>query len=222
MQLHPSTPLLFAMKAPQIIRTASLAIAFLVSSLTAATLTFAPTKDAMVKIRFPDTNFGTDPLLQASNKSTYEKHIFAQFTVSGIPAGSTNVVAKLHLRSQTTVSSAPITAHTVSSTSWGEATVTWNNQPALGASLSTVSSFTSGSDGIWDVSTQVTGNGTFALGLDSTYIGGDVSFGSRDSATPPSLVMTYTPPPTYNIYHGNTHAHSSYSHDSAPTNTTPD
>jgi hypothetical protein len=66
----------------------------------------------------------------------------------------------------------------------------------------------------------VTGNGTFAIGLDGTF-SGDTTFTSKEGGVAPSLVVTYTPPSTYNIYRGNTHAHSSYSHDSAPTNTDP-
>src|SRR6185436_66927 len=63
-------------------------------------------------------------------------------------------------------------------------------------------------------------NGTFAIGLDGTF-SGDTTFSSKEGANPPQLVVTYTPPPTYTIYHGNTHAHSSYSWDSAANNQDP-
>src|SRR6185369_10796422 len=114
--------------------------------------------------------------------------------------GATGISAQLKLRSQTTGTGRSITAHTVSNTGWGEATLTWNNKPfPLGASLSTVSSHTSGQDSVWDVSGAVTGNGTFALGLDGTF-SGDTTFTSKEGANPPQLVVTYTPPPTYTIY----------------------
>jgi len=164
-----------------------------VGTVFADTLTFQPTKDAMVKFKFPDQNFGSDPLLQVSNQSGFQKHIYIQFTVSGIPTGATNIVSKLHLNSQTTGTGRSVSAHAVTNTSWGEATITWNNAPVLGTSLATVSSFTSGQDGVWDVSAHASGNGTFALGLDTTYTAGDTTFASSESTPVPSLVVTYTP-----------------------------
>lgn len=169
----------------------------------AMALTFAPTKDAMVKIAFPDQNFGTNTQLQASAKTSFQKHMFLQFTVSGIPTGATNIVAKLHINSQTTASSDPIVAHSVASTSWSETAITWNNQPALGSSLATVSSFTSGSDGVWDVSSYVNANGTFALGLDGGLTTGDTTFSSREGANPPSLVVTYSTASGISVINGN-------------------
>lgn len=204
----------------QLLRLAGL-LAALSASLTAATVNGVLNKDVMAKERFPDTNFGTDVQLQTSAQSGYSKIIYLQFTVSGIPTGSTNISAQLKLRSQTTATSRPITAHAVSSTSWTETGLTWNNKPfPLGTALSTVSSHTAGSDSVWAVGGHVNGNGTFALGLDTTFAG-DTTFTSEEGGVAPVLVVTYTPPVTYNIYRGNTHAHSSYSHDSAAQNTDP-
>lgn len=167
------------------------------SPVSADTLTFAPTKDVIAKEKFPSTNFGTDPNLQTSNQTGYRKVTFLQFTVSGIPAGATNLTAQLELRSQTTGTSRPVAVHGVSATGWSETGLTWSNRPALGSTLATVSSHTSGQDSVWAVTAHVTGNGTFALGLDSTF-SGDTTFGSRESSTVPSLVINYTvaAPPT--------------------------
>jgi hypothetical protein len=165
------------------------------------TLTFIDTKDAMVKEKFPDTNFGADLMLQASGEATFRKQSFMQFTVSGIPAGATGITAQLKLRAQTTGTGRSVTAHAVADTSWSGATVTWNNKPALGASLSTVSSHTAGLDTTWNVSAHVTGNGTFALGLASSFVG-DTTFDSRESSTQPTLVVSYntgTPPPPVTV-----------------------
>lgn len=186
----------------------------------AATVNGTLAKDVTAKEKFPTTNFGADAILQTSAQATYGKIIYLEFNVSGIPSGSTGISAQLKLRSQTTSSSA-ITAHSTT-TGWSETTLNWSNKPALGGTaLSTDSSHTSGTDSIWNVGGHVTGNGTFGLALKTTATS-DTTFSSREGANDPVLVVTYTPPTsTYNIYRGSTHAHSSYSHDSAASNTDP-
>lgn len=194
----------------------ALALAGLVSA-SAATVNGTINKDVAAKERFPTTNYGADTILQVSAQTGYSKHIYLQFTVSGIPAGSTGISAQLKLRSQTTGTGRSITAHAVASTSWTEAGLTWSNKPALGAALSTVSSHTSGADSVWAVGAHVTGNGTFALGLDGTY-SGDTTFSSKEGANAPVLVVTYTPPATYSVFRGNSHSHTTYtsSHGAVP------
>ncbi len=158
------------------------------------TLTFTPVKDATVKVAAPTSNFGTLSNLQVSTQSGFAKQVFLQFNVTGIPAGATVTSATLQLASQTTGTGRPVAAHTVSSTSWGETTVTWNTKPAMGATLSTVSTHTAGADTSWIVTSAVTGNGNKSFGLDSTFPG-DTNFHSRESgaATSPELVVVYQP-----------------------------
>lgn len=197
----------------------ALLVTFLATSLaTAATVNGTINKDVAAKEKFPTTNYGTDTIVQVSAQTGYSKIVYLEFTVSGIPAGSTGISAQLKLRSQTTGTGRSITAHAVSNTpAWTEGGVTWSAKPALGAALSTVTSHTSGSDSVWAVGTHVTGNGTFSLGLDGLF-SGDTTFSSREGANPPVLVVTYTPPAAYNVYFGNTHAHTTYtsSHGSVP------
>lgn len=186
-----------------------LAALLLPTALCAATVNGVLNKDTMAKEHFPADPFGSDVELQVSAQTGYQKIAFLQFTVSGIPAGATGISAQLKLRCTAGGTSRPITAHAVTSTSWTEAGLTWNNKPALGTALSTVSTHTAGADSVWAVGAHVTGNGTFAIGLDTTF-SGDTKFSSKEGATAPVLVVTYTPPPTYSIYRGNTHSHTSY------------
>src|SRR4051812_327613 len=81
---------------------AGLLLAAVAGSLTAATVNGVLNKDVMAKEKFPTTNFGADVQLQASAQTGFSKIIYLQFTVSGIPAGSTGISAQLKLRSQTT------------------------------------------------------------------------------------------------------------------------
>lgn len=158
------------------------------------TLTFAPAKDAMVKAAAPTTNFGTATNMQCSGQSGFAKQMFLQFNVTGIPAGATIVSATLKLDSQTTATGRAITAHSVTSTSWGETTVTWDTKPALGTARSTVSNYTAGSYAQWDVTPTVTTNANIAFGLDSTFAG-DTNFYAREggAGTAPSLEVVYQP-----------------------------
>ncbi|MES2697408.1 MAG: DNRLRE domain-containing protein [Verrucomicrobiota bacterium] len=174
-------------------RFAFLAVALSSAQLFAATATTVLNKDVMAKEKFPTQNFGTDVNLQVSAQATFQKISYVQFTVSGIPAGSTAITAELRLRSLTTGSSRPVAAHGVTDTSWTEAGLIWNNKPVLGGTLATVSSHTSGSDSVWNVSTHVNGNGTFALGVDTT-ISGDTTFSSKEGTDAPQLIVNYTPP----------------------------
>ena len=161
------------------------------------TLTFTPTKDAMVKYAAAGTNFGTATNMQVSGQSGFAKQMFLQFNVTGIPAGATVTSATLKITSSTTGTGRSVTAHAVSNTSWiesGTGSITWNNKPALGASLSTVSSHTNGVATQWSVTSAVTGNANRTFGLASSYAG-DTNFYSRESggATVPQLVVVYQP-----------------------------
>ena len=75
--------------------------------------------------------------------------------------------------------------------SWGELTTNYTNAPALGSQLATSASFASG---VWvslDVTSYVSGNGTYSFGvtnLSSTAI----SVASRESgADAPQLIIDF-------------------------------
>jgi hypothetical protein len=175
----------------------------------ADTVNGAIISDVAVREFAPTSNFGSDVSLRVAALASFQKISYLQFNVSGIPAGSTGISASLKLRSQTTVTSCPITAYAVASTTWTETGATWSNKPTLGSVLSTVSSHTAGADSVWAVGGHVSGNGTFALGLNTTFAT-ETLFSSREGTNAPVLIVTYTPPSTYSIYRGNTHSHSNY------------
>jgi hypothetical protein len=175
----------------------------------ATPLTFTAVKDAMVKEASPASNFGTSSQLQVSNQASYRKLAYLQFNVTGLPAGAHNITARLRITATTTATSRPLTAHAVSSTTWSETALTWDNRLALGAALSTVSSHTAGQESVWDVSDHVTGNGDFTIGLDTTFAG-DTNFVSDEGSPAPTLVVSYDTAATYKAYAGNTHSHTSY------------
>jgi hypothetical protein len=187
-------PVVFSGNTPKIIGDDSWTVDPVTGILTAGqTAATAVTKDATVKARFPDTPYGTETILQVSNQSGFEKQTFITFSVSGIPAGATIISAQVKLRCQTDGNGRSITAHTVTNTSWNEATLTWNTpKPTLGAALSTQTNHANGADSVWDVTGAITGNGNFTIGFDTTY-SGDTTFSSREGANDPVLVVYYQP-----------------------------
>ena len=125
-----------------------------------------------------------------------ERRAYVEFTVTGIPADSTDVTAVLRLWVSMS-SSATITARAVDPSTWAESTLTWNNQPPLGDTVASVTTVTAGQYRELDVSSHVTGNGTFALALTGSSTS-QARFTSTESTAgpPPELAVTWTPPDT--------------------------
>jgi hypothetical protein len=178
---------------------AVLALAALVSLLggvgaaQAASTTVIATEDTFTAQGTPDATFGSNGSLIV-NGPPGERRAYVKFTVTGIPAGSTEVRAVLRLWASRS-SSATFTARAAPS-SWTESTLTWNNQPPLGTAVASVTGVTAGQHREFDVSGYVTGNGTFALAI--TGSGTQARFISTESAarTPTELGVTWTPPTT--------------------------
>jgi hypothetical protein len=178
---------------------AVLALAALVSLLglddpaQADTTTVIATEDTFTAQGSPGTNYGSSGSMTV-NGPAGERRAYIKFTVTGIPAGATEVRAVLRLWASTS-SSATFTARAVAS-SWSESTLTWNTQPPLGTALASVTGVTAGQYDEFDVSGHVAGNGTYALAV--TGSGTRARFVSTESSarTPPELGLTWTPPTT--------------------------
>jgi len=152
------------------------------------TLSFPLEADASIKAGSPGGNFGTASKLEVDGSPL--KHTLLRFTVSGV--GSAQVLsAKLRLYDVDS-SNAGGTFYPVADDAWLESSVTWNNAPAAGpgplASLGSVSS------GTWyevDLSTYVTGDGTYSLRMQSTSSNGaDYTSAEGTAANRPTVVVT--------------------------------
>jgi PKD repeat protein len=146
--------------------------------------TFGAVADAKVSSGNPTTNYGSVADLRLKGGSTTWRS-FVRFSVAGLDSP----VVRATLRLFTNDASDDGGAVHVVSGSWSEGTVTWNTAPPLGTSP--IASFGAVASGVWvetDVTSAVTGNGTYDFGLgsgdsDSAY------YGSRESAHPPQLVI---------------------------------
>jgi hypothetical protein len=83
------------------------------------------------------------------------------------------------------------TAYSVADTSWDEMALTWNNAPAIGASLDTVTSLTLGQWHEFDVTSAISGNGTFSLAVKTASGSLGYEFASRETANVPELVVIH-------------------------------
>ncbi len=150
-------------------------------------LTFAPTADAFVDATTPTRNFGSDPQIVADGSP--QRRSLLRFTVAGL--GSRRAASATLRIYCVNGSAAGGTVHRVADTSWGEATVTWNTAPV--ANPATVATLGSVHAGTWyevNLSSVVTGDGTYTVDLTSTSTDG-AYYGSRQgtAAQAPQLVV---------------------------------
>ncbi|MCE7938841.1 MAG: hypothetical protein DYG90_09735, partial [Chloroflexi bacterium CFX6] len=162
---------------------------------------FGAAHDAHVKNTSPDTNYGAVTNLRVRSGSP-GYNTYLKFTVTGLTG--TVVRARIRLFAYDGGPSAGA-MHTVSNddgggTPWTESTLTWNNAPAIGGNpLSTVGTVGNNEWAEWDVTSAVSGNGTFSFGLQNNSTN-SVNYQSKEaSGDRPVLVVDTvggnTPPP---------------------------
>ena len=95
----------------------------------------------------------------------------------------------------TSASSQGYQARSLSDNTWGELTINFNNSPEPGALLGLSGAMTLNNWATVDVTSYVTGNGSFNLAL-TTASNTAMSFSSRQGANPPQLVIETQNGPT--------------------------
>ena len=149
-----------------------------------ATYTLNPMADAYVAGDLTGTNYGRSATLKADASPDY--HSYLRFHVGDV----SGTITKATLRLYTTSSSATgYQVKQVASQGWEEGTINYSNAPAVGATIGSSGSFTSGSWTNVDVTSLITGNGVYDLAL-ATTSSTIINFSSRDaSSNRPELVI---------------------------------
>jgi chitodextrinase len=156
------------------------------------TLTFTPDADSYVESGQPTMNFGG--ATQVVTDASPSRRFLLRFVVSGV-SGRQVVSAKLRLNCVNSSSVGGV-FHRIADTSWGESTVTWDNQPtADAATIASLGSVSALSTYEVDVGSLVTGDGTYTIEADSTSTDG-AYYSSKEGSVPPQLVLTLTGGPT--------------------------
>jgi hypothetical protein len=151
------------------------------------TVILSPVADSYVNSGSPTTNFGTSTVLRVAGGST-TMTTYLRFDLSKVTGSIQGASLKLMANSS---SSLGFSAFGVADTSWGETTITYANAPPLAATATGSSGpITTGS---W-ASVEIGGLAAPAQGglltVALTSSGTQESLASRESATPPQLVLT--------------------------------
>lgn len=99
-------------------------------------VTFYPTKDAYIIDTAPDTNCGTETVLNVFYAPDDIYRSFIQFDLSSISVSAICVTAALGCNVQNFFGAGTMNVNEPTAT-WYEVLVTWNNQPAVGAVVDT-------------------------------------------------------------------------------------
>ena len=150
-------------------------------------VSFTATDDATVRQAEPDTNFGTSAVLEVD--LTPHMRGYLKFDVTGIAGPVISSTVKLVNRDPTTAGGA---IYHVSSTSWDESTITWNNRPltSTGVVLDTLGDVAVGVTYSLDVSAVVTGNGAYSFVLVPLVTNG-ADYDSKEGLNAPVLEVTW-------------------------------
>jgi hypothetical protein len=154
-----------------------------------------PAADARVQEANQTTNYGTSTLIrtEAGNGITVETYL--KFTVSDLASPVTSATLRIYASSGS-VDGPDVYA--VSDTKWTEAGLTWTSRPGrAGTALATTASVATGTWIELDVTSVVTGNGTYSSALATGSTDG-TDLHSREATNKPRLVLTtggVAPPP---------------------------
>ena len=173
------------------------------STVPAATCTLVASADTFVDQAQAGSSFGTAATMRIQDRNGAHRRSFARFDVAScVPAGALVVSASLRAR----LSTAPRATRTYearrATSAWSESSLSWSTQPAAAATSATASTGTT--DGVtleWAVTDDVqrfadgTANNGWRIadqaeGANSRREG---AFDTRESATPPTLTITYYP-----------------------------
>ena len=144
--------------------------------------TLAAAADSRVLQASPTVNSGTVNRLDVDSPG---EQSYLRFNVTGVTGTVQTATLRLFVRNSS--SNAPSLYFT--DNTWTETGITWNNKPpATGAAIANVAAATAGTWSEYDLTGDITGNGTynFVLLPDSTD---GIQYDSREGTSPPQLVL---------------------------------
>ena len=151
----------------------------------AATAPVTPAADAYVGSDAPSANYGLSAKIRVDGSPLVRSYLM--FDLTAVPA-----VARAELELTATSTHSRGFAVRTSAPAWQEGTITWANAPPPSATThATVGPFTAGQTIRVDVTSAVSAGTIASLVLVDRSSTTAMAFGSRQSATPPRLVITY-------------------------------
>ncbi len=170
----------------------SVTASFLQQSGGSSAIVFNPIEDSRVKSSSPDGNYGGDGELRLRKGSpNYDSYL--KFQVSGLSGAVSIATLRLYVTDGGSDGGEVYSvsnSYRGSNSSWDEDVLTWNNRPVIdGAPLSTVGEVAVDSWVEFDVTSAVTGTGTFSFGLLNNN-SNSIKYFSKEGANPPELIVT--------------------------------
>jgi hypothetical protein len=138
--------------------------------------------DARTEAKSPTRNFGTSSILSADADSA--KHTFLRFSISGLSGPPASAILRLTATSDSDArSNTGGRVRRIAGCSWGETSITFNNQPSLtavGAISPALGPVSPGQVVQFDVTSLIPGNGTWCFVITSDSADG-VDYRSREA-----------------------------------------
>jgi hypothetical protein len=157
---------------------------------TPTTVRALPDADAMVKEGSPSSNYGSNAALRVDAGTDPDVESYLRFSVSGLSGGPVQS-ARLRLWATSATTNGPAAYSTTNAwTERGASGITWSTRPARTSSPTDDKASVPG--GAWvefDVTSLVTGNGTFSFVLAGTSTDG-LDLSSKEGVNAPELVVT--------------------------------
>ena len=172
----------------------------LTKSVLATTSTnFYPIADAFVQSYYgnnKNSNAGDNLAINVVNLPDYIVYSYLKFDLTPL-AGKTITSARLQIHKicSSQDEASPVRVKSVSDTTWGENTITWNNKPALGSQIGSFAIDYNEWSNVDILSYVNTKKGSLAsIGLDTNTDSDCLD--SREQSYPPRIVVVYDNPPT--------------------------
>jgi len=150
-----------------------------------AQLVFSPAHDTHVKTDRPTSNYGSEPYVRVRLTDSVDYDSYFKFNVSGTGGSVQSAILRLYSYDGGPDGGTLYTTsnnYLNSSTPWTESGLTWNNAPGLGTPLYSVGVVPDNSWAAWDVTSVITGDGTYSFAL-SNFNSNSVFYYSKEAAS---------------------------------------
>lgn len=140
---------------------------------------FVVTDDTYTASGSPNSNYGSAALIEvdSGDASLGDMTGFLKFSVSGLEGTVVQTILRIYCDNL----GSPVEIAPVNGTAWDENTLTYNNQPTVGTSITQFAAVQDTWNEI-DVTSHIDGDGTFALAIVATG-SNDVRWDSKDNAS---------------------------------------
>ncbi len=171
---------------------------FVVTGVGANVMTFLPTDDAHVISTSATKNYGNATnLLLDRNSASDMVNIYLKFNVTGLTGPVQSAKLRLKCSNGSADGGSVFSAsndYKNTNTPWFETGLIWNNAPEItGSALSSAGTVSDGQTVELDVTSAITGEGTFSFAMTTTSSNA-AEYNSNEGSTSPVLSIEITPP----------------------------